>query len=74
MARVKTDYWKRNKHLVERVNVAAILAQEEKDGVPVFKRGTKLIKELTRQQPRHYIPNPYQGSKLQQRAKDWRVS
>jgi hypothetical protein len=69
MARVKTDYWKRNKHLVYRVNAAAILEQEEKNGVPVYKRGTKLIKELTRQQPRHYIPNPYQGDKKQQLMK-----
>jgi hypothetical protein len=57
-------YWEINKHLVYQINCAEILEQEEKDGIPVFKRGSKLIKEITKQKNRGYIPTPYKGKKF----------
>lgn len=61
-------YWEKNRHLVHRMNCAAILEQEAAKGIPEHKRGNKLIKELTRQKPRYYIPTPFRGDKKRQLA------
>lgn len=56
-------YWKERPYLVSRVNCEEILKQQEKTGTPLYKRGTKLAKQLTKGNPKHYIPNPFKGLK-----------
>ena len=62
----RSPYWEKRKRLIRTINAGAVLAQEEARGVPVYKRGNKLIKKLTRQEPRNYIPTTFRGNKKRQ--------
>lgn len=63
----KNTYWENRKDKYT-FNCAEVLAQEEKKGIPVFKQGNKLIKEITQGVNRGYIPQPYRGNKKLQTA------
>lgn len=65
-ARPQKAYWESRKHLVSRLDCTKILAQDEARGLPWWKRGQRLIKELTRKESRGYIPQPYRGNKKNQ--------
>lgn len=63
----KNTYWNNRKDKLT-YNCTAILKQEEERGIPVFKQGNKLIKEITQGVNRGYIPQPYRGNKKLQTA------
>lgn len=63
-------YWESRPHLVSRLDCTKILEQDEARGLPWWKRGQQLTKELTRQEPMNYIPVPYRGHKCCLMARD----